>query len=52
MFGYGDDYYIDKITAKDIVEKIETDLKNKQLSKEKKTRKILVLKTIKYYYSL
>ena len=51
MFGYSDDYYMEKIQAKDIVEKLEKDLKNNQLTKEKRTRKNLVLKTIKYYYA-
>jgi len=51
MFGYSDDYYMEKIQAKDIVEKLEKDLKNNQLPKEKRTRKNLVLKTIKYYYA-
>jgi hypothetical protein len=52
MFGYNDEYYMDKIHAQQIVEKLENDLKKKDLTKEKIIRKKLVLKCLKYYFSL
>jgi len=52
MFGYNDQYYMDKIHAEQMILKLEVDLKKKDLTREKRVRKTLVLKCLKYYYSL
>tara|TARA_Y100001960_G_C14702935_1_gene842726 strand:+ start:216 stop:374 length:159 start_codon:yes stop_codon:yes gene_type:complete len=52
MFGYNDQYYMDKIHAQQMLQKLETDLKKKDLTREKSVRKQLVLKCLKYYFSL
>jgi len=43
---------MDKIHAEQMVGKLEADLKKKDLTSEKIVRKRLVLKCLKYYYSL
>ena len=46
------DYLIKQILAKNIIDNLEAELSCKEMSKERKERKKIILQSVKYYYSL
>ena len=54
MWGFfeSEDHLQEKILARNIVSNIENDLLDTKLTIEKRERKIILLKCIKYFYSL
>lgn len=41
-----------KILSKNIVDNIQNDLTSKEMSKESRERKLIILESLQYYYSL
>ena len=54
MWGYfeSEDYLQEKILAKNLCDNIEHDILTDKLTIEKKEKKLILLKCIKYFYSL
>jgi len=52
MFGYTQDYYENRIIARHIIEVNEKELKETNISTDKKIKKEIIIESLKYFYSL